>query len=88
MTTRLVPLRDDLEEMSGYHSPQVEVEVRLNTNESPLAPPDEWRAELAQELSRIEFNRYPDRRATRLRAALAEFHGTHARTGVLRQRVQ
>ena len=34
-----VPLRPDLTELSGYHSPQVDVEVRLNTNESPLPPP-------------------------------------------------
>jgi histidinol-phosphate aminotransferase len=52
----------------------VEVEVRLNTNESPLPPPDEWLAELIDELGRIDFNRYPDRRATALRGALAGFH--------------
>ena len=69
-----VPLRDDLVGLSGYHSPQVEVDVRLNTNESPLPPPPEWLAELSEEIGRIEFNRYPDRQATRLRRALAEFH--------------
>jgi histidinol-phosphate aminotransferase len=70
-----VPVRDDLAELIGYHSPQVDVEVRLNTNESPLPPPDEWLAELQKEIGRIEFHRYPDRGATALRAALAEFHG-------------
>ncbi|HXQ61024.1 MAG TPA: histidinol-phosphate transaminase [Acidimicrobiales bacterium] len=72
---RAVPLRDDLVGLTGYHSPQVDVEVRLNTNESPLPPPREWLAELTDELGRIAFNRYPDREATALRAALAEFHG-------------
>jgi histidinol-phosphate aminotransferase len=68
-------MRPDLVELTGYHSPQVDVEVRLNTNESPLPPPDEWLAELREEMGRIAFNRYPDRAATALRAALADHHG-------------
>ena len=67
-----VPMRPGLAGLGeGYHSPQVAVEVRLNTNESPLAPPDAWRAELQDEIGRLEFHRYPDRQATALRAALA-----------------
>ena len=38
--------RDDLRALEGYHSPQVDVDVRLNTNESPYPPPaafvDRW----------------------------------------------
>ena len=75
MTGGPVPLRPDLSLLSGYHSPQVDVEVRLNTNESPLPPPQEWLDELRDELGRIDFNRYPDRHATELRGALGEFHG-------------
>jgi histidinol-phosphate aminotransferase len=67
-------VRDDLALMEGYHSPQVEVAVRLNTNESPLAPPEEWRRELQDEIGRIAFHRYPDREARALRAAIAESH--------------
>jgi histidinol-phosphate aminotransferase len=70
-----VPLRADLAERAGYHSPQVEVEVRLNTNESPLPPPERWRAELLEEIATMDFNRYPDRHATALRQALADHHG-------------
>ncbi len=73
-----VPVRSDLAERSGYHSPQVDVEVRLNTNESPFAPPDSWRAELAEEIGRIEFNRYPDRDATALRRTVGASHGVGA----------
>jgi len=73
-----VPLRPEVRDLDGYHSPQVEVEVRLNTNESPLPPPEEWLAELRDGIGRIEFNRYPDRRAGALRAALADFHGVDA----------
>lgn len=75
MTGDPVPLRPDLTALSGYHSRQVEVQVRLNVNESPFPPPQEWLDELRDELGRIDFNRYPDRSATELRAALAEFHG-------------
>ena len=71
-----VPIRPDLVALTGYHSPQVDVEVRLNTNESPLAPPPRWLHELRDELGRIHFNRYPDRSAADLRSALADFHGT------------
>jgi histidinol-phosphate aminotransferase len=67
--------RDDLGLREGYHSPQVQVAVRLNANESPFPPPEEWLDALAEELRRIEFNRYPDRDATGLRQALAELHG-------------
>lgn len=59
----------------GYHSPQVDVEVRLNTNESPWAPPEEFRRRLADEVARTDFNRYPDREARGLREALATLHG-------------
>jgi histidinol-phosphate aminotransferase len=69
-----VPVRDDLRKLAGYHSPQVEVEVRLNTNESPLSPPGEWLEELIDEIRGIDFNRYPDREVSALRQALAEFH--------------
>jgi histidinol-phosphate aminotransferase len=67
--------RPDLGLREGYHSPQVDVPVRLNTNESPLAPPDRWRERLAEEVLRVEWNRYPDRPATELRSALAVLHG-------------
>jgi histidinol-phosphate aminotransferase len=73
-----VPRRPDLGTLAGYHSAQVDVEVRLNTNESPLPPPAEWLEELREELGRIAFNRYPSRDATELRQALAVFHGTDA----------
>ncbi len=67
--------RPDLGLREGYHSPQVDVPVRLNTNESPLPPPPEWTERLAEEVRSIPWNRYPDRAATGLRAALAGLHG-------------
>ena len=70
-----MPVRDDLRALEGYHSPQVEVRVRLNTNESPEAPPAAWRDAYAAEMSRIEWHRYPDRAATEMRAAIGSLHG-------------
>jgi histidinol-phosphate aminotransferase len=69
-----VTVRDDLKALEGYHSPQVDVRVRLNTNEAPTPPPTAWRDAFAAELSRVEWHRYPDRGATALRAAIAESH--------------
>jgi len=68
-------LRDDLGGLEGYHSPQVDVAVRLNTNESPYPPPDGWRAALLDELASLPFHRYPDRQAAELRQAIAKVHG-------------
>jgi histidinol-phosphate aminotransferase len=71
----VIPVRDDLRALEGYHSPQIDVKVRLNTNESPLPPPAAWRDALAAEMSRVEWHRYPDRQATDLREAIAALHG-------------
>jgi histidinol-phosphate aminotransferase len=73
--TPLVAVRDDLRALEGYHSPQVDVRVRLNTNEAPSEPPAAWRDAVAAELSRVAWHRYPDRAASELRAAIAESHG-------------
>lgn len=70
-----VPPRDDLALVEGYHSPQVDVEVRLNTNEAPWPPPPGFVDALAEEVRAIDFHRYPDRRAVALREALADLHG-------------
>lgn len=70
-----VPVRDDLRALEGYHSPQVKVSVRLNTNESPFPPPPAWRDAFAAELSRVDWQRYPDRAAWALREGIAEQHG-------------
>ncbi len=63
--------RPDLAALEGYHSPQLDVDVRLNTNESPYAPPaafvDAWLGALRE----VPLNRYPDRGARELRAGIA-----------------
>ncbi|HEY4398182.1 MAG TPA: aminotransferase class I/II-fold pyridoxal phosphate-dependent enzyme, partial [Acidimicrobiia bacterium] len=71
MSGRLSP-RDDLGALEGYHSPQIDVPVRLNTNESPYAPPKEFVDAWLDALRETPLNRYPDRAARALRVALAD----------------
>ncbi len=71
----LVSARPEISAMVGYHSPQVPCSVRLNTNESPFAPPAAWQEALADEIASTDFRRYPDRSAVALRTALAAHHG-------------
>lgn len=68
-------MRDDLRALEGYHSPQVDVRVRLNTNESPVPPPEEFRRAYADAVSQVQWHRYPDRSATELRTAIGRLHG-------------
>ena len=60
--------------MSGYHSAQVDVPVRLNTNESPFPPPDAWLDAVADIARSIQWNRYPDRAVTELRETIGRRH--------------
>jgi histidinol-phosphate aminotransferase len=67
--------RDDLTLMEGYHSPQVQVAVRLNTNEAPEPPPPGFATALAAEVAALDWHRYPDRGYRALREAIAAHHG-------------
>ena len=66
-----VPVRADLVDVVPYGAPQLDVPVRLNTNETPEPPPVAFLDELARRLGGLSLNRYPDRDATELRDALA-----------------
>lgn len=77
--TRLddLPLRPDLRGLSPYGAPQLDVPILLNTNENPYPPPPELVADLASSVAAAAsgLNRYPDREASQLRAALAAYLG-------------
>ena len=68
-------VRDDLRELAGYHSPQVSVDVRLNTNEAPEGPPPGFAEAVAEAARQLDWHRYPDRSASRLRAAVGRLYG-------------
>lgn len=80
MTPR-IEARADIALMSGYHSPQLDVKVRLNTNESPVPPPEEFTEAVAAAVRRIDWNRYPDRSAGELRDKIAGLHGDGVEPG-------
>jgi histidinol-phosphate aminotransferase len=70
-----LPVRDELRGKSPYGAPQLDVPVRLNTNENPYPLPDalvDRIAERVREAAR-HLNRYPDRDAVELRTRLAEY---------------
>jgi histidinol-phosphate aminotransferase len=71
--TRFNP-REEIQAMTGYHSAQVDVPIRLNTNESPFSPPQQWLESLTQIVQGIDWNRYPDRGAHELRKTIAARH--------------
>ena len=75
VTLDQLPLRDDLRGKSPYGAPQLDVAVRLNTNENPYAPPPELVADLTKAIDEIagELHRYPDRDAVALREDLAAY---------------
>lgn len=67
-------LRHNIVELKSYHSPQLDVEVRLNTNESPYPPPEGFEQAVEEAVGDSSWNRYPERNAQSLCAALGEFH--------------
>jgi histidinol-phosphate aminotransferase len=67
-----VPVRADLARVEPYGAPQLDVPVRLNTNETAEPPPPGYLAEVGRRIQGLELNRYPDRPHRALRAALAE----------------
>lgn len=75
VTLDSLPLRDDLRGRSPYGAPQLDVAVRLNTNENPYSPSAELVDALgkAATLAATEANRYPEREAEALRADLAYY---------------
>jgi histidinol-phosphate aminotransferase len=73
--------RPGLREMAAYAAPQLDVPVRLNTNECPYGLPEGFRDDVARAVRAIPFNRYPERDCMPLREALAENTG-HPAEGI------
>jgi histidinol-phosphate aminotransferase len=82
VTLDALPLRADLRGKTPYGAPQLDVAVRLNTNENPYPPPPELVADVTAAAHEVatQLHRYPDRDAVALRADLAAY--LTATTGV------
>jgi len=69
-------LREELVPMAPYAIPHPPgIRARLDANESPHPLPPEVAAELGRHLAAVALHRYPDGRATDLRALVAREHG-------------
>ncbi|MER7985878.1 histidinol-phosphate transaminase [Streptomyces noursei] len=70
-----LPIRDELRGKSPYGAPQLDVPVRLNTNENPYPLPEPLVQRIAERVTEAarQLNRYPDRDAVELRTALAAY---------------
>ena len=77
-----LPLREDLRGKSPYGAPQLNVPVRLNTNENPHPPTPALIDDVTESVrsAAAELHRYPDRDAVALRTDLAAY--LSAATGV------
>ncbi|BDB42905.1 MULTISPECIES: histidinol-phosphate transaminase [Mycobacterium] len=70
-----LPLRDDLRGKSPYGAPQLDVPVRLNTNENPHPPTPALVDDVVGSMreAAADLHRYPDRDAVALRTDLAAY---------------
>jgi histidinol-phosphate aminotransferase len=77
-----LPLREDLRGKSPYGAPQLNVPVRLNTNENPHPPTKALVDDVTASVQAVagDLHRYPDRDAVALRTDLAAY--LSAQTGV------
>ena len=77
-----LPLGEGLRGRTPYGAPQLDVPVRLNTNENPYPPPPGLVADVTAAVQQVagDLHRYPDRDAVALRTDLAGYLA--GRTGV------
>jgi histidinol-phosphate aminotransferase len=70
-----LPLREDLRGKSPYGAPQLDVPVRLNTNENPHPPTKALVDDVTRSVHAVagDLHRYPDRDAVALRTDLAAY---------------
>ncbi len=84
VTLTELPLREDLRGKSPYGAPQLNVPVRLNTNENPHPPTralvDDVTASV--QVAAGDLHRYPDRDAVALRTDLAAYMTAQTGTDV------
>jgi histidinol-phosphate aminotransferase len=68
-------VRPEIAELKAYHVPDSRGLVKLDAMENPYSLPETLRRELAEVLSRVELNRYPEPSPRRLRELIARKMG-------------
>jgi len=64
-------VRPEILALKAYHVPEAKGMVKLDAMENPYPLPEKLRRELADTLSRVDLNRYPDPTGEKLRALIA-----------------
>ncbi|RAV15811.1 histidinol-phosphate transaminase [Mycolicibacterium sp. GF69] len=82
VTLEELPLRADLRGKSPYGAPQLDVPVRLNTNENPHPPTQALIDDVTASVAAVagDLHRYPDRDAVALRTDLAAYLSAQTKT--------
>ena len=80
-----LPLREDLRGKSPYGAPQLDVPVRLNTNENPHPPTKALVDDVTASVQAVakDLHRYPDRDAVALRTDLATYLSAQTGTALV-----
>lgn len=71
-------LPERLKNLVPYEPLKGSYSIRADANESFLSLPDDLREQIAQAVSEIRFNRYPDSTCKQLRESFAELYGLNA----------
>lgn len=84
-----LPIRSDLVGQEPYGAPQINVPVKLNTNENPFPLAEHVVSDIARAVrdSASHLNRYPDRDALTLRKDLAEFISAESQVQVTAENI-
>ena len=75
-------INENLQDLTPYGAPQIDVPHRLNTNENPYGLSMELQSAILDSISKkiATLNRYPDRDAVELRSELAQFINRRSET--------
>lgn len=71
-------LCDKVRSLEPYEPVSGTYKIRLDANESCYALPEEFKADIAKAIEQVQFNRYPDSKATELINAFADYYGISA----------
>lgn len=75
-------VRPEIRALAPYNFTAHDAAIKLDQNESPYDLPEHIKQTIAERVSQLTFNRYPEIIAQSLRKKIADYHGWHE-TGVM-----